>query len=45
MEKIEFECPICENKNSLIIMGYEKAEFEKKCLSCKTNLEIIKTER
>ena len=44
MEKIEFECPICENKNSLILMGYDKAEFEKKCLSCKTDLEIIKTE-
>ena len=44
MEKIEFECPICENKNSLILMGYDKAEFEKKCLSCKTDLEIIRTE-
>ncbi len=43
MEKIEFECPICENKNNLILMGYDKAEFEKKCLSCKIDLEIIKT--
>jgi len=44
MEKIEFECPICENKNSLILMGYDKSEFEKQCLSCKADLEIIKTE-
>ena len=43
MEKIEFECPICENKNRLILMSDDKAQFEKKCLSCKTDLEIIKT--
>jgi len=43
MEKIEFECPVCGEKNNLILMGYDKAEFDKKCKNCKTNLEILKT--
>ncbi len=44
MEKIEFECPVCEKTNSLILMGYDKAEFDKKCKNCKADLEIIKTD-
>jgi len=43
MEKIEFECPACGEKNNLILMGHDRAEFDKKCKSCKTNLEILKT--
>ncbi len=44
MEKIEFECPVCDEKNSIILMGYDKAEFDKKCNSCKSDLEILKTD-
>ena len=43
MEKIEFECPTCGEKNILILMGHDRAEFDKKCQSCKADLEILKT--
>ncbi len=43
MEKIEFECPTCGEKNNLILMGHDRAEFDKKCQSCKTDLEVLKT--
>ncbi len=42
MEKIEFECPDCGEKNKLILMGHDKAKFDKKCQSCKADLEILK---
>ena len=44
MEKIEFECPICEGENSLILMGHDSAEFDKKCQICKADLEILRTD-
>ena len=43
MEKIEFECPTCGEKNNLILMGHDMVEFDKKCQSCKADLEILKT--
>ena len=42
MEKIEFECPDCGEKNKLILMGYDRAKFDKKCQNCKADLEILK---
>ena len=42
MEKIEFECPNCGEKNKLILMGYDRAKFDKKCQNCKADLEILK---
>ena len=42
MEKIEFECPDCAEKNKLILMGYDRAKFDKKCQNCKADLEILK---
>ena len=45
MEKIEFKCPNCESENSLILMGHDKAEFGRKCLRCKIDLDITKTEK
>ena len=42
MEKIEFECPDCGEKNKLILMGHDRAKFDKKCQNCKADLEILK---
>ena len=43
MEKIEFECPACDEKNSLVLMGHDGAEFGKKCQGCETDLEILRS--
>ena len=40
MVKIEFECPTCNKKNSLILMGDESGEFNKKCTACEADLEV-----
>ena len=42
MEKIEYECPDCGEKNKLILMGHDRAKFDKKCQNCKADLEILK---
>ena len=42
MEKIEFECPDCGEKNKIILMGHDRAKFDKKCQNCKADLEILK---
>ena len=42
MEKIEFECPDCGEKNKIILMGHDMAKFDKKCQNCKADLEILK---
>ena len=42
MEKIDFDCPECGRENNLVLMGHDKAKFEKDCRNCKSNLEIQK---
>ena len=44
MVKIDFECPHCNEKNSLILMGNESGEFNKDCKSCETKLEVSNRE-
>ena len=40
MVKIDFECPLCNERNNLILMGNESGEFNKYCQACKAKLEI-----
>jgi transcription elongation factor Elf1 len=40
MVKIDFECPLCNEKNNLILMGDKSGEFNKKCKACKAQLEV-----
>ena len=40
MVKIDFECPLCNVKNNLILMGDKSGEFNKKCKACKAPLEV-----
>ncbi len=44
MEKIEFECPDCGEKSKLILMGHDRAKFDRKCQGCKADLEILKND-
>ena len=40
MAKINFECPLCNEKNNLILMGNESGEFNKDCKACEAKLEV-----
>ena len=40
MVKIDFECPLCNEKNNLILMGDKSGEFNKKCKACEAQLEV-----
>ena len=40
MVKIDFECPLCNEKNNLILMGNESGEFNKDCKACEAKLEV-----
>ena len=40
MVKIDFECPLCNEKNILVLMGDDNGEFNKKCKACKAPLEV-----
>jgi len=40
MVKIDFECPLCNEKNILVLMGGDNGEFDKKCKKCEAQLEV-----
>ena len=40
MVKIDFECPLCNETNNLVLMGNEYGEFNKHCKACKAPLEV-----
>ena len=40
MVKIDFECPICNETNNLVLMGNEYGEFDKYCKACEAPLEV-----
>ena len=40
MVKIDFECPLCNKKNMLVLMGDDNGEFNKKCKACEAPLEV-----
>jgi transcription elongation factor Elf1/flagellar biosynthesis protein FliQ len=40
MVKIDFECPLCNEKNILVLMGDDNGEFNKKCKACEAPLEV-----
>ena len=40
MVKIDFECPLCNERNNLILMGNESGEFNKHCKACEAKLEV-----
>ena len=40
MVKIDFECPLCNETNNLVLMGNEYGEFNKNCKACKAPLEV-----
>ena len=40
MVKIEFNCPECKKTNNFVLLGNDKGIFERKCKSCKAEIEI-----
>ena len=40
MSNIKFNCPKCDKKDKLILMGEVSGTFERKCKLCKTTLEL-----
>jgi len=40
MAIIDFECPVCKEKNNFALMGNDKGIFDRKCKACNTKLEI-----
>ena len=40
MAIIDFECPVCKEKNNFTLMGNDKGIFDRKCKACNTKLEI-----
>ena len=40
MAKTEFDCPECGKTNNFVLLGNDKGIFERKCKSCKAEIEI-----
>ena len=40
MPNINFNCPSCETKDKITLMGESHGVFEKKCKECGINIEL-----
>lgn len=38
--KLDYECPNCNGKNKIILMGEQNGTFEKICKTCNSKLEV-----